>query len=42
MPGAGHLVHMPAHTYLRIGRYHDAVLANERATAAEIDHALRG
>lgn len=37
VPGAGHLVHMPAHTYLRIGRYHDAVLANERATAA--DHA---
>ncbi len=37
VPGAGHLVHMPAHTYLRIGRYHDAVLANERATA--VDHA---
>ncbi len=35
VPGAGHLVHMPAHTYLRIGRYHDAVLANERATAAD-------
>ncbi|HEX6404750.1 MAG TPA: hypothetical protein VF003_16570 [Pseudonocardiaceae bacterium] len=35
VPGAGHLVHMPAHTYLRIGRYHDAVLANERATATD-------
>ncbi|MGH4003041.1 MAG: hypothetical protein ACRDSO_02875, partial [Pseudonocardiaceae bacterium] len=35
VPGAGHLVHMPAHTYLRIGRYHDAVLANQRATAAD-------
>ncbi len=35
VPGAGHLVHMPAHTYMRIGRYHDAVLANERATAAD-------
>ncbi|MGH3693686.1 MAG: hypothetical protein ACRDRX_06785 [Pseudonocardiaceae bacterium] len=35
VPGAGHLVHMPAHTYLRIGRYHDAVLANERASAAD-------
>ncbi len=35
VPGAGHLVHMPGHTYMRIGRYHDAVLANERATAAD-------
>ncbi|MGH3834817.1 MAG: tetratricopeptide repeat protein [Pseudonocardiaceae bacterium] len=35
VPGAGHLVHMPAHTYMRIGRYHDAVLANERAAAAD-------
>lgn len=31
IPGAGHLVHMPAHIYLRVGRYHDASLANERA-----------
>ncbi|HUS25318.1 MAG TPA: hypothetical protein VM369_10245 [Candidatus Binatia bacterium] len=35
VPGAGHLVHMPGHTYMRVGRYHDAVLANERATAAD-------
>jgi tetratricopeptide (TPR) repeat protein len=34
-PGSGHLVHMPAHTYLRIGRYHDATLANLRATTAD-------
>jgi tetratricopeptide (TPR) repeat protein len=26
---------MPAHTYLRVGRYHDAALANIRATAAD-------
>lgn len=26
---------LPAHTYIRVGRYHDAVLANERATAAD-------
>jgi hypothetical protein len=25
MPGAGHLVHMPAHVYLRVGRYADAI-----------------
>jgi tetratricopeptide (TPR) repeat protein len=31
VPGAGHLVHMPAHTYWRVGRYHDAVTANEHA-----------
>ncbi len=34
-PGAGHLVHMPSHVYLRVGRYHDASLANERAVAAD-------
>ncbi|ADE14693.1 Tetratricopeptide TPR_4 [Nitrosococcus halophilus Nc 4] len=30
-PGAGHLVHMPAHIYWRVGRYHKAVVANEHA-----------
>ena len=34
-PGAGHLVHMPSHVYLRIGRYHDASVANEKAAAAD-------
>lgn len=34
-PGAGHLVHMPSHIYIRVGRYHDASLANERAIAAD-------
>jgi len=31
MPGAGHLVHMPAHLYMRVGRYADATAANEHA-----------
>ena len=31
MPGAGHLVHMPAHIYIRVGRYADAVEANVHA-----------
>ena len=31
VPGAGHLVHMPAHTYWRTGRYADAVRANQHA-----------
>lgn len=34
-PGAGHLVHMPAHIYLRLGDYHAAVLANEQAIVAD-------
>lgn len=36
MPGAGHLVHMPAHIFQRVGRYADASLANERAVAADL------
>ncbi|HEY8379046.1 MAG TPA: hypothetical protein VIK91_21285, partial [Nannocystis sp.] len=31
MPGAGHLVHMPAHIYQRVGRYGDAAESNRRA-----------
>ena len=38
VPVAGHLVHMPSHIYLRLGRYHDAVAANERAAAADEDY----
>ncbi len=35
IPGSGHLVHMPAHIYARVGRYHDAVLANQLAIEAD-------
>lgn len=35
VPGAGHLVHMPAHIYTRVGRYRDAMLANQKAIAAD-------
>jgi tetratricopeptide (TPR) repeat protein len=35
MPGAGHLVHMPAHIYMRVGRYADAVAANRHALHAD-------
>lgn len=31
MPGAGHLVHMPAHLYMRLGKYHEAAERNEHA-----------
>jgi len=35
-PAAGHLVHMPAHTYIRTGDYHGASVANEKAIAADL------
>lgn len=36
-PGSGHLVHMPAHTYIRLGRYNDATLSNFAASTADKD-----
>ena len=36
-PGAGHIVHMPAHIYIRTGDYEAAVQTNEQA--AEVDRA---
>ncbi len=38
VPGAGHLVHMPAHIYWRIGRYHDASLVNIEAAKVDEDY----
>ncbi len=35
VPGAGHLVHMPSHIYVRVGRYADAVTTNVAAVAAD-------
>jgi len=35
MPTAGHLVHMPAHIYYRVGRYRDSLEANIEAAAAD-------
>lgn len=35
VPEAGHLVHMPAHIYWRVGRYHDAAEVNARAAAVD-------
>jgi len=34
-PAAGHLVHMPAHTYQRTGNFDGSVQANKRAVAAD-------
>tara|TARA_R100001369_G_scaffold20091_2_gene36847 strand:- start:32516 stop:34246 length:1731 start_codon:yes stop_codon:yes gene_type:complete len=38
MPGAGHIVHMPSHIYIRVGRYMDAVKANQKAILADEDY----
>jgi tetratricopeptide (TPR) repeat protein len=37
-PAAGHLVHMPGHIYQRVGRYTDAVKANQLAIVADEDY----
>jgi tetratricopeptide (TPR) repeat protein len=34
-PGAGHIVHMPAHVYIRTGDYDAAVKTNEEAAAVD-------
>ena len=41
-PSAGHLVHMPAHVYIRIGDYLEAARANVVAAAADERHAKSG
>jgi len=38
MPGAGHIVHMPAHIYQRVGRYDDVIKANKLAAKADEDY----
>lgn len=35
VPGAGHLVHMPAHIYYRVGRYKDSLATNKQAVAVD-------
>lgn len=39
IPGASHIQHMPYHIYIHIGRYGDAVRANQKAR--QMDHAAR-
>jgi tetratricopeptide (TPR) repeat protein len=38
MPGAGHIVHMPAHIYQRVGRHADVVSSNLAAAKADEDY----
>lgn len=41
MPAAGHILHMPAHIYQRIGRYADASAANRAAIDADLAYLRR-
>jgi tetratricopeptide (TPR) repeat protein len=38
VPGAGHLVHMPSHIYIRTGRYEDGVIANQKAIKTDEEY----
>jgi len=35
VPASGHLLHMPSHTYVRTGRWNDAIVQNEKAMRAD-------
>jgi len=41
VPDAGHLVHMPAHIDVRLGRWQEAAVANEKAMAADARYNAR-
>lgn len=41
VPGSAHLLHMPSHIYIQVGRYHDAVVANQRAIATDEEYATQ-
>src|ERR1700733_10813756 len=38
LPGLGHIVHMPSHIDVRRGHWHEAVIANEKAIAADTSY----
>lgn len=38
MPGAGHMVHMPAHIFQRVGRHADVIRVNQLAAQADEDY----
>ena len=39
MPIAGHVVHMPAHIYVRVGQYQKAISSNERSQQVDLEFA---
>lgn len=38
VPGAGHLIHMPSHVYIRTGDYHKGTMANLRAVVVDSNY----
>jgi tetratricopeptide (TPR) repeat protein len=38
VPGSGHLVHMPSHTYINTGHYHEGAMSNERAVKMDSNY----
>lgn len=38
MPGAGHLVHMPSHIYVRTGQYERSTIMNQRASLVDEEY----
>lgn len=38
MPGAGHLVHMPSHIYVRTGQYERSTMLNQRASLVDEEY----
>ncbi len=37
-PGLGHIVHMPAHIYMQVGRYADSIRANEEGSRLDREY----
>lgn len=42
MPGIGHMMHMPSHIDVLLGRWDEAVTSNENAIAADISYRAQG
>ncbi len=40
-PGAGHLVHMPTHIYMQVGRYAESFTLNAQAAKADEDYLIQ-
>lgn len=41
LPAAGHLVHMPAHIYIRTGEYHRGVITTENSAKADSNYVVQ-
>lgn len=41
IPGIGHIVHMPAHIYIQVGRFADSMACNKKASKLDRDYFAR-